>query len=324
MNISIVGGDLRIVRLAEMYANEGKLVYVYGLEKYFKGAENYLNGTSEKSELLNNNVAQLKDEKLKSNDNEGTCNKIYKNIFCCNTLRECIEKSEVIISSVPLSKDKIYISAPFTEQKISLEELKNELLIAKPKKKKFIAGNIPKEFYVEQIENVDLLQSEKLTILNAIPTVEGTIRIVLQEREETIFESNVLICGFGRIGKILCERFYDLGANVYCAARKEADFTWIREKRCTYLQYDQIEKVGYKFDFVINTVPTTVISEKELKKFRKDVLIVDVASNPGGIDKEVAEKYEIKVITALGIPGKDMPKTASKYIKEVIDESILV
>lgn len=322
MNISIVGGDLRIARLAEMYANEGKIVYVYGLEKKFKSAENYLNGTSEKSELLNNNVVQSKEEKLKSNDNKGTCNKIYKNIFCCNTLRECIEKSEVIISGVPLSKDKVYINAPFTDKKISIEDLKNELLIAKPKKKKFIAGNIPKEFYVEQIENVDLLQSEKLTILNAIPTVEGTIRIILQEREETIFESNVLICGFGRIGKILCERFYSLGANVYCVARKEADFTWIREKRCIPLQYNQIEKIGYKFDYVINTVPTTVIEEKELKVFRKDVLIVDVASNPGGIDKEAAERYGIKVITALGIPGKDMPKTAAKYIKEVVQKNL--
>ena len=284
MNISIVGGDLRIVRLAEMYANEGKFVYVYGLEKYNKNS----------------------------------------NIIKCSTLKECVEKSELIISGVPLSKEKKYINAPFIEQKISLEELKKEMTMTKLNKKKFVAGNIPEEFYSENIENIDLLKSEKLTILNAIPTVEGTIKIVLEEREETIFESNVLICGFGRIGKILCERFYNLGANVYCAARKEADFTWIREKRCTYLKYDQIEKIGYKFDSVINTVPTTVIAEKELKKFKKDVLIVDVASNPGGIDKEAAEKYGVKVITALGIPGKDMPKTASKYIKEVIDENILV
>ena len=105
---------------------------------------------------------------------------------------------------------------------------------------------------------------------------------------------------------------------MYCVARKEADFTWIREKRCIPLQYDQIEKIGYKFDFVINTVPTTVITEKEIKSFRKDALIVDVASNPGGIDKESAEKHKIRVITALGIPGKDMPKTAAKYIKEVV------
>ena len=38
MNISIVGGDLRIVRLAEMYAKEKEInnIYTYGLEKYFE------------------------------------------------------------------------------------------------------------------------------------------------------------------------------------------------------------------------------------------------------------------------------------------------
>ena len=30
--IGIVGGDLRIVRLAEMYVKEGHTVYTYGLE----------------------------------------------------------------------------------------------------------------------------------------------------------------------------------------------------------------------------------------------------------------------------------------------------
>ena len=47
----------------------------------------------------------------------------------------------------------------------------------------------------------DLLKDDELTILNAIPTVEGAIKIAIDEREETIHESNVLVCGYGRIGK---------------------------------------------------------------------------------------------------------------------------
>ncbi len=164
---------------------------------------------------------------------------------------------------------------------------------------------------------VDLLDCEELTILNAIPTVEGTIKIVLEEREETIYESNVLICGFGRIGKILCNRFKSLGADVYCVARREADLAWIREGKYVSLKYDEICEYASEFDVVINTVPSLVITEKELATFNKDVLIVDVASNPGGIDKEYALSKNIKVITALGIPGKEFPKTAAKYIQEV-------
>jgi len=42
--------------------------------------------------------------------------------------------------------------------------------------KVFIAGGIPTWFYENRkIQNMDVLQLEELTILNAIPTVEGTI-----------------------------------------------------------------------------------------------------------------------------------------------------
>ena len=280
MNISIVGGDLRIIRLAEMYAQEGKNVYTYGLEKYF----------------------------LESN---------LPNIELCQSLKEAVINSDIIISGMPFSKDGENVNAPFSSSQIKIKDLKNEL-----NNKTFIAGGIPKDFYDEQIKNVDLLQIDELTILNAIPTVEGAIKIAIEEREETIHESNVLICGFGRIGKILCNRFKALGANVYCAARKDTDLAWIREKRYFPLRYVELCDYAPKFNIVINTVPTIIIKEKELDCLNKDVLIIDVASAPGGIDKEYAEKKKIKVITALGIPGKEMPKTAASYIKKVIDEKI--
>ena len=280
MNISIVGGDLRIIRLAEMYAQEGKNVYIYGLEKYF----------------------------LESN---------LPNIELCQSLKEAAINSDIVISGMPFSKNGENVNAPFSSSQIKIKDLKNEL-----NNKTFIAGEIPKDFYDEEIKNVDLLQIDELTILNAIPTVEGAIKIAIEEREETIHESNVLICGFGRIGKILCNRFKALGANVYCAARKDTDLAWIREKRYFPLRYVELCDYAPKFNIVINTVPTIIIKEKELDCLNKDVLIIDVASAPGGIDKEYAEKKKIKVITALGIPGKEMPKTAASYIKKIIDEKI--
>ncbi len=280
LNISIVGGDLRIIRLAEMYAQEGKNVYIYGLEKYF----------------------------LESN---------LPNIELCQSLKEAAINSDIVISGMPFSKNGENVNAPFSSSQIKIKDLKNEL-----NNKTFIAGGIPKDFYDEKIKNVDLLQIDELTILNAIPTVEGAIKIAIEEREETIHESNVLICGFGRIGKILCNRFKALGANVYCAARKDTDLAWIREKRYFPLRYVELCDYAPKFNIVINTVPTIIIKEKELDCLNKDVLIIDVASAPGGIDKEYAEKKKIKVITALGIPGKEMPKTAASYIKKIIDEKI--
>ena len=282
MDISIIGGDLRIVRLTEMYAKENYNIYTYGLEKFFN--------------------------KKQRNDK----------IIICDNIEETVKKSNIVIGGIPLLKDKMFINAPFSNKNVEINELKEKLCY-----KTFIAGGIPNSFYNNTINNIDLLQNEKLTILNAIPTVEGTIKIAIEEREETIFESNVLICGFGRIGKILCDRFFDLGANVFCSARKESDLTWIREKRYIPIEYNDICKYANKFDLIINTVPTKIIDKEKLDCLNRNILIIDLASNPGGIDKNYAEKIGIRVISALGIPGKEMPNTAAKYIKEIIDKIIV-
>lgn len=281
MSVSIIGGDLRMIRLAELYSKDEK-VYTYGLEKYFK--KDYENIMS-------------------------------KNIILCGSLEECIEKSKSIISGVPITKDNITVNAPFSNDNINLEELKEHL-----KGKQFIAGEIPENFYEDDVENFDLLKNDELTILNAIPTVEGTIKIAIDAREETIFESNVLICGYGRIGKILCDRFSALGANVYCTARKEADLTWIREKRYVPIKYNEIKEHAPRMDLVVNTIPYIVLEKEILDYFKKDVLMIDIASNPGGIDKAYAKQSAIKIINAQGIPGREMPMTAAKYIKKIIEK----
>lgn len=279
MNISMIGGDLRIVRLAELYSKEGNKVYTYGLEEYFNKNKN-------------------------------------NNVIICSNEKEVVDKSEIIVSGVPISKDGIHISAPYSKKEINLDDVKKLL-----NNKVLVAGNIPTEFYNESIKNIDLLKIEELTILNAIPTAEGTIKIIIEQMEQTIHESKILICGYGRIGKILCKRLSSFGANIYCAARRDSDLAWIREAGYFPVRYSEIKKYTAAIDVVINTVPVTILKEEELKSFKNDVLIIDVASNPGGIDKEKAKDLKLKVITALGIPGKEMPISAASYIKEIIDKT---
>ena len=288
-------GDLRSVRLVENYAAEGNTIYTFGLENY-----NWKENTTSSSEEKNSEIV------------------------LCENLSEAMEKSNIVIGGIPFSRDGIKLNAPFARKEILIENFKKNL-----NGKKFFAGRILEEnFGTEEkasedkpkIQMYDLLKDDELTILNAIPTVEGAIKIAIDEREETIHESNVLVCGYGRIGKIACDRFSKLGANVYCTARKETDLAWIREKRFIPLTYPEVINFASRFDIVINTVPTLIIKKEELDAFNKDVLLIELASLPGGFDKEYIKQKGLKLITAPGIPGKEMPKTAAKYIKKVIDK----
>ena len=163
-------------------------------------------------------------------------NNTNENIHICKNLKEAINSSNKIISGIPLTRDSVTIDSSYSDKKIKLEEI-NFIL----GNKIFIAGGIPLEFYENKtIKSIDLLKIEELNILNAIPTVEGVIKIAIEETETTIHESNILITGYGRMGKILCDKLSALGANIYCAAREKENLAWIREEGYIPIKYNEI------------------------------------------------------------------------------------
>ena len=46
-----------------------------------------------------------------------------------------------------------------------------------------------------------------------------------------------------------------------------------------------------------------ILDDEILTKVKKDALIIDLASKPGGIDFDAAKAYGLKVIWALSLPG---------------------
>lgn len=279
-NISIIGGDLRIVKLAELLAKDNFKIKTYAIE--------------EAEEL----------------------NKIQK-IEKCKTLDETIENAEIVIGPIPLSSNNIQINTPFSKKNITLEELAKKI-----KNKKFIAGNIKKEFYEYNKDNsseiIDLLEKEELTILNTISTAEGAIQIAMEETIKTLHSSNILILGFGRVGKTLANMLKGIGANVYCEARKNEDLAWIKTYGYEPITLDNLNENLNKFDIIMNTIPSLILKEKEIKYLKKDCLLIDLASSPGGIDIKAAKENGIKTIWALALPGKVAPFTSAEFIRNTI------
>ena len=49
-----------------------------------------------------------------------------------------------------------------------------------------------------------------------------------------------------------------------------------------------------------------------------DVLLIDLASAPGGIDSKMAVNMGLKFVWALALPGKIAPSSSAEFIKETI------
>jgi len=55
-----------------------------------------------------------------------------------------------------------------------------------------------------------------------------------------------------------------------------------------------------------------------LQYVKKDCLLIDLASNPGGIDKKAVKEQDLQLVWALALPGKVAPITTAEIIKETI------
>ena len=280
-SFSIIGGDLRTIKLAKMLANEGNKIYTYGLEKA---------------------------EELKDNSNI---------IFTEKISRAIPKDVEVVIGPIPFTSNGININAPFGEKEISIREMIHYL-----EGKILIAGSISPEIYDmandDYIEIIDIMKREELAVLNTISTAEGAIEIAISNTNKIIHGSEVLILGFGRIGKVLARKMAGLSAKVTCAARKDEDLAWIRAYGHKETNINALGENLSQYDIILNTVPHLVLNKERLQYVKKDALLIDLASNPGGIDKKEAKELNLKLLWALALPGKVAPVTTAEFIKDTI------
>ena len=279
MNFSVIGGDLRLCSLAQMLAKDKNNVSVFAME---------------------NSIME---------------NKTLKK---CESIEEAIEESKIIIGSIPFLKSNGEMYTTFSDKIIRVENFTKK----KYKDKLFIAGNISnsaKEKLEGSYEKViDLMKQEELVILNTIATAEGAIDVAIQNTNTIIHGSNVLILGFGRVAKEVATKFHGLSAKVTCAARKTTDLAWIKTLGYDAVNINELGEDLKKYDIIINTVPQMIIEKENMQFMKQDVLLIDLASSPGGINIEDAKKMNLKFIWALALPGKIAPVTSAKFIKETI------
>ena len=277
-SITVVGGDLRIVKLIEMLDSDGYKVYTYGLEN--------------SEEILN-----------------------LERVEMCPTLEEAVAASKVVVGPIPLSSDRRRLSTPFGRNNVELPDFVEAL-----KGKHLIAGNIgiKDELEANEVQFTDLTKREEFSVLNTIATAEGTMQIAMEETQRTVHGSNVLVMGFGRIGKVLAKMLDGIGAKVYCEARKDEDISWIKAYGYNPVHLNDLNENLNKFDIIINTIPFQILDEERLGLVRKEAIIIDLASNPGGVDRKAAREKGLKVIWAFSLPAKVAPLTSAEFIKETL------
>lgn len=229
---------------------------------------------------------------------------------------EAILSSEFVVLPLPCVKGN-KLNAPFSTQDITICK---PLTLAMSDKKIFCGFRDRLLETAPQLDEslvYDYSVREEFAVLNAVATAEGALEIAMREYEGTIAHSRCLVCGYGRIGKVLTHMLCSLNADVTVSARKRSDLSWISTRQCKGIKTDSLLS-EQPFDIIFNTVPALVFDSKVLSHIAKTALVIDLASIPGGVDFEAASRLNICAIHALSLPGKAAPKTAGETIKNTI------
>lgn len=239
-----------------------------------------------------------------------------KNITGFSSLKEAVLSCENIVFGIPFSKNGA-IYTPLCTNTVTAGDVADCILPGQ-----HIMAGMPGDFSLMCAKKGAICSDygirEDFCTLNAIPTAEAIISILSEKLPVTLWGSNILIAGYGRIGKILSQRLVAFGADVTVCARKKADFALASACGIKCINTANIADFANRYDIIINTIPAPIFSEKIFAALKQGCIIADVSAYPGFVSEKEAAKFDIEVIGAFSLPGKKSPGTAGKIIADVV------
>ncbi len=233
-------------------------------------------------------------------------------------LRDAMGSYDNIIMGIPFTRDGSTMYAPFCNEVISADDI---LDMTKPCHN-FAVGQ-PGGFLTSCVKRgakcVDYGQREDFALYNAVPTAEGILALLVGNLPVTVWDSSILILGYGRIGKALASMLKSLGAKVTASARKVTDFAMMDiagVRGIPTYHYGGLDR----FDAVVNTIPYETADEGFYVQLGDGCVVIDASSAPGYMDRECAERHGVTIIDAFGLPGKTAPATSGRIIAKTVTD----
>lgn len=224
---------------------------------------------------------------------------------------------QYILCGTPFSKDDIYLNCDL----YSSYPISTFIALLKPGQTLF-GGNFSEKVTTslrnKKVKFYDILKDDDVVWLNAMFTAEGLISKIIENTPFSINNSNILIIGFGRCGINSALKLKALNSNVTIYDHTNVHLSQANSYGFKTTDYNGLNSCLHKFDIIINTVPSNVLTDNFMSLIKKGCYLFEIASKPYGINKELANKYKLNLITCPSLPGLTAPKSAGELIAKSI------
>ena len=136
-------------------------------------------------------------------------------------LQGCVYGADCVILPVPSEKGGL-LNTPLSDSVLSMREVLETLWPGQV----VVGGRLSDESCAlairEKLCIEDIMLRPDFTVGNAALTAECALGRLMEESGSALAGSNVLVCGWGRIGKLLCLKLAALGAHVTATSTTSA------------------------------------------------------------------------------------------------------
>lgn len=231
-----------------------------------------------------------------------------------STLRD---REKALILPLPFSRDGKSVNLPALPYAVTLNGITDSL-----KNGDIVFGGMLTEDFIKTCKAkgakvFDYYDSDMI-IKNADLTADALLMLI----DELFLDKNNLkfaITGFGRTAKAIAKVFSDKGLDFVITARSESAENAAKSINFEFVKLESFTEKSAFFDVIINTVPALIFDGRRLSALRKGSSLIDIASAPFGVTEQGADAHGIRLIRALGLPGKYLPEKAGKLIAERIE-----
>jgi dipicolinate synthase subunit A len=240
------------------------------------------------------------------------------------TVADALKGAKVAIAPMPGTDQEGKIVAPFSSNPLYLDHqsiagMQNGGLfligIARPIIKSLCHAN--------KLKLIELAELDEIAVPNAVLTAEGAIQLTMEKLPITIDRCQAAVLGFGRVGFSMNRILRALNADTRVVARKLSALARAEEMGAKTYTFDNLSIALKGVEVIYNTIPHLILSRDILSILPKDILIIDLASTPGGVDFEAAKELGLDAFLAPGLPGKVAPKTAGQILAKHVPQIII-
>lgn len=129
--------------------------------------------------------------------------------------------------------------------------------------------------------NIALNDMDSFKQANNQLTVENMLVEIIGYDDISLLDKDVLILGYGHLGKLLCLKLKQLVKSITVANRNYKEYNEIVKKG---FSHEDINNLSMNYDLIINTIPANVLDKYDLNKY--SLTVFDLASKPYGYSKK--------------------------------------